>query len=201
MRLLPILLLLSGVAYAQDDCRGNRNCNDYGGVDGVPSVTTSVSVDSPVDVNSSISNSSRAYGLGLGDVDIAQCYRSWQVLIYQDSKPNWFCLADSLDAKGLHKAAAELRCSVKSYRQKLGDKCLALSTASSPAQPMADTHLDEEQELHLEQMVLVEELRAKIAAMEAALNKPAPRPVVRREVVEKGGLTAEQKAQLREVVK
>lgn len=189
--LAAAIILMAAPVWA-DDCKGN--CP--GGSDSI------VTVDSDSTITNSLHDSSRAYGLGLGDVDIAQCYRSWQVIIYQDSKPNWFCLADSLDAKGLHAAAAELRCSVNSYRKILGPNCVSLSTATppSPPEPMPEGHLDDEREMHMEQMMLVEELRAKISELEAQQKRPA-RPVVRQEVIEKGGLTEEQKAQLREVVK
>jgi hypothetical protein len=62
-------------------------------------------------------NSSRAYGFGLGDVDIAQCYRSYQLLIWQDSKINPFCIADGYDAKGMHMMAAVIRCDVGFIRK------------------------------------------------------------------------------------
>jgi hypothetical protein len=100
------------------------------------------------DVSSVVTNSdsSRAYGLGFGNADIAQCYRSYQILIWQDSKINPICLADSYDAKGLHKMAAIIRCDIGTIRKHFtSDKlCLNANTMqiNDPLPPVADLKAD-----------------------------------------------------------
>ena len=106
-------------------------------------------VDASSVVSTSVSDSSRAFGLGAGDVDIAQCYRSWSVILYQDSKPNLLCVADSLDAKGLHQAAARTRCSVRAYARVFDtqDQCVLMSTVAPlvVSEPMPETVDDDDE--------------------------------------------------------
>lgn len=107
------------IAEAGGKCNGNHNCSDT-------IVDTTVNAGSSLDNTTNIAgDSSRAYGFGLGDVDINDCYRSYQVLIWQDSKINKLCLADSYDQKGLHDMAAKIRCDVRTIRKhfKTNKKC------------------------------------------------------------------------------
>lgn len=200
MRML-ILFFLPLAALA-DDGHGHNHHGDGGDV----SVDTIVSSDSSSVLNNSVGgNTSRSYGLGMGDVDIAQCYRSYQVLIWQDSRANYWCMANDLDARGLHEAAARTRCSIKGYRNLFDTRqdCILASTASPlvtvpvPEPTVDEDHLDEE-EYHEEQQMLYEDLRAKIENLEGSLQNRPPRVTER--VVEQRGLSAEQKAKLREIV-
>lgn len=198
------LFLISMPLWAQDDCRGNRNCNQGSGGNGVTNnaggsnvldVTTDVSVDSPVSVSNS--DSSRAYGFGLGDVDINDCYRSFQILMFQDSRANRWCMANDLDARGLHEAAAKMRCSLNAYEDIFEDHetCVAQSTVSVPVPVVAAPHDDEDDDdVHRELYMQYEMLREQMERIEQ-------RPAVRREVIKKSGLSKEQKQALREVVK
>ncbi len=132
---LLIILALSTLVAASDDERG-------------PNVDQNVDVNSVVNANSSMSGgdsintmnnstSSRAYGFGLGDVDIAQCYRSYQLLIWQDSKINPFCVADAYDQKGLHMMAAVIRCDIGFIRKHFDTDsgCLRANTMASAVMP------------------------------------------------------------------
>jgi hypothetical protein len=206
-----LVVVLALPAYASGDCKG-QSCNNGGGGD----LTTTVDVDTPINMQSSsnmssstsVNDSSRAFGIGMGDVDINDCYRSWSMIGYQDSKPNLLCLARELMAEGKYAEAAELRCAPRAVRKALGGKeeCirklsqLPVAEARSEPAPQRRNEEDEDRlrETVAEQQELYEELMAKIRHLE---SKPAPRPVVQREVIERNGLTAEQKAQLREVVK
>jgi len=149
-----ILLIISALVFvsatrvawgqAHDNCNG-QSCNDGG-------LGTSV-------------QGSRSYGLAGADVDLAQCYRSWSVILYQGSKPNYFCVADALDAKGLHEAAAITRCSVKSFN-KLFDDCIAMNTVvPRETLPMAETPDDDDER--------VDELYAMVAELEAGYQNQA----------------------------
>ncbi len=95
------------------------------------------------------SDSSHVFGFGGNDVDIAQCYRSYSVIIWQDSKPNYFCIADALDAKGLHKAAAITRCSVKSF-SKLFDDCVMINTMRPALAVVMEEPEDDDEDDHRE---------------------------------------------------
>jgi len=86
---------------------------------------TDVSTDVSQSIGDTVigGDSSRSYGVGMGsfDVDINQCLasKSWGLLVYQrqDIVENPWCMADSLDARGRHDAAAEIRCNTKTLQQ------------------------------------------------------------------------------------
>lgn len=131
----------------------------------------------------SLHDSSNAFGLGLGDVDINDCYRSYQVLIWQDSKANLWCMANDLDARGLHDAAAKTRCKVRTYRSVFDSDaaCIAASTMRLPdpvvdmAPRAVENHFEEEEEYHEEQQMLYIDLQAKIANLEQEQSKEQAR--------------------------
>jgi hypothetical protein len=166
------LFLISLPLWAQDDCRGNRNCND-----GIPgNVNTDVVIDNPVSVDSNVSHSSRAYGFGLGDVDIAQCYRSWSALVVQFSQANLWCMANDLDARGLHDAAARTRCSVKAYRKNFPSRqdCIAGSTVVGLVvlEDIEPDRIDEDEEIHVEQMIAIDQLKEQVEQLQIAAQRP-----------------------------
>ena len=105
---------------------------------------------------------SRSYGVGLGsiDVDIAQCLGSEStgilVIQWQRLKENPWCMAETLDAKGLHGAAAKVRCSIEYYQRIFDseDECLSLSLVSEiydaePQPAMAPDDDDEDDRIDL----------------------------------------------------
>ena len=67
-------------------------------------------------------DSSKAYGFGMGDVDINQCLYSWQVLFVQGVKLNLWCAADAYDAAGQHDNAARTRCRIKGIKESYDSK-------------------------------------------------------------------------------
>ena len=117
---LIAVIIVFDTVYGDDDheCRGH-SCND----------STDV-IDASSVVNNSVSDSSNGYGIGFGDANIAECYRSYQILIWQDSKINPLCLADSYDAKGLHDMAAIIRCDIRAIRKHFSSnvKCIEMNT-------------------------------------------------------------------------
>ena len=115
----------------------------------------------------------RAYALGLGDVDINDCYRSYQIaVIFQGSQLNYWCMADSLDAKGLHAAAAVTRCKLDGYRKLFGDMddCVAMNTMEvfiPPAPEPEITDSDEDDDYHQQLEQAVAALRIEFEATQA----------------------------------
>jgi hypothetical protein len=152
-------------------------------------------------------NTSKALGLSGGDVDIAQCYRSYSYLIiWQDTKPNPLCLAQQLMAEGNYEAAATLRCRPRTVWQAFGSRAacveaLARAPITNETPVAAESVDDDDEDYHEEQEELYADLLAKIENLEEEVNRPPPPPVQRTIVEQHSGLTDEQKAALREVVK
>lgn len=166
-----------------------------GGGDDTTATATS---DIHSDVSTAVHDSSRAVGLGLGDVDINECYRSYQLVVFwQGTQVNPICLADTLDQRGLYAVAAKVRCDIKAIRKHFASEaeCIAANTVKvSVPEPVVVPVDDEDYHRELEQelAMLRADFEAKVANMQ--------RPRVQREVVQRG-LTDEQKTALREVVK
>ena len=146
--------------------------------------------------------SSKSLGLAGGDVDLAQCYRSYNYfIVWQDSKPNPLCLAQQLMAEGNYEAAAVLRCQPWSVSKAFGGKasCIAaLSVAPSEPvvmEPVIDDHLDDEEEWHEEQIQMQQDYDERIAILEARANRPATSKVVNKPL-----LSDKQRAALAEVL-
>lgn len=135
--------------------------------------------------NSIGGNRSYAVGLGSIDVDIAQCLGSEAtgilVVQWQRLKPNPWCMADTLDAKGLHQAAAKVRCSIESYANLFDSdqQCRELSTMVSEEfrverpveQPSAVEDDDEHREEIDELYALVSDLQAETEKAKAEARK------------------------------
>ena len=184
--LAMLLVLLFGPAFADEDCRGH-SCNDSG---------PDISIDANSDVSTTVRDTSRALGFGAGDVDINDCYRSYSVILWQDSKPNPLCLAQQLMAEGNYQAAAVLRCEPRSIHRAFGGKDACIKTLSVPTAPfqvapVIDEHIDEEEEWHEEQLQLQVDYDARIAQLEERLNRPAPQVIERTVVEQKPLLTRE----------
>ena len=157
-------ILLAGVAWADPDhdCQGGHNCN--GG---------EVLVDS--DVSTVVSHKSRAIGLAGGDVDIAQCYRSYSVLagIWQDTRINPLCLADSYDAKGLHDLAAIVRCDVRAIRKHFAstEACIQANTIKVAIELPPEPIFYEREELEEEHAIMVQQQQVYIDTLEQRLER------------------------------
>jgi len=184
---VAIVIFLMSPVWADDDHYSNYR-------DGVTS-----------SIDNSVSDTSRAFGIGAGDVDINECYRSWSVVLFQDSKVNKLCLARQQVAEGNFEAAAISRCSIRSVVKDYNDKahCIRLNTAHLLAPPPAESRVDDDEDDYREdQMMLFEDLQAKVRNLEQDYEKQmqAPPQVIRR-TVQQPYLSAEKKAKLREVVK
>lgn len=154
------------------------------------------------DFSNTVRDTSRAIGLGAGDVDIAQCYRSYSVIIWQDSRSNPLCIAQQLMAEGNYEAAAVLRCQPWGIHKAFGGKQACIKALSVPPKESLvieeavfdDEHEEIEREYHEEQQQLYEDLMAKIRNIESGQKS---RTVVQREEF----LSESKKAALRELVK
>ena len=159
------LLLLPAFAYASGDCRGDGSC--------VEASAEIVTGDTVVQ-----GDSSRAFGFGLGDVDINQCYRSYQILIWQDTKANRWCMADGLDARGLPEAAARMRCSIRALRSLYPSEsaCIAAVTVPNPVPIVEEPREPEDDERdHEAARIEHEALLARISELETALERDEQR--------------------------
>lgn len=160
---------------------------------------------------------SRSYGVGLGsiDVDIAQCLGSEStgiiVVQWQRLKENPWCMADTLDAKGLHEAAAKVRCSIKAYSGLFLDnqECMTLSTMSPkeghverPTAMPESTEDDDEHDREIEALYArLSDLEAETVEAREAAERAARRPQTQRQVVQQPYLSEQQRIALKEVVK
>lgn len=188
--LIGIMLALLTAPLWADDGHGHHHGDSDVTVDASSVLEGSVSV---------AGDSSRAFGFGLGDVDINDCYRSYQVLVWQDSRLNRFCVAQHYVAVGNEAAYAQTMCSIKAIRNLYDDKasCVAAhKLAVIPEEPpqlgwetpqLLDEHQEEEQEFHVEQQMLYEDLQAKIRNLqqeqesEAARRRAASRAAAEKE--------------------
>ena len=141
-------------------------------------------------VNASPSYKSETLALGLnnqlGGVEIGDCIASSQfgtpLFSRQDFKLNPWCAAETFDAKGMHKAAARLRCTIKAIRSLYEDNetCIQENTYSPEPTPVTEVIIHEKDELLEDELNVVQaKLDAallQIAAVEEA-TKRKPRPV------------------------
>lgn len=112
---LAVIAFASAIAMADPDhtCQGGHNCND--GSDVV--VEATVDASSASDSQSSAGVSTKSLGLAMGSPALAECYRTYQFFVFQDSRANPWCMAEALDQRGLHEAASKMRCSIKAVRK------------------------------------------------------------------------------------
>jgi len=156
-----------------------------------------VDVDSASSVSNSVRDSSSALGLSSGDVDINQCYRSYNYLVvWQDTKPNPLCLAQQLMAEGNYAAAAILRCEPRTIHKSYGgkDACIAALAVSPPepvvVEPVIDTD-DDDDDYREQQWLAYEQLQAEVEE----LKKAPPERVIVQQVPSDDG--AERRANAR----
>lgn len=138
---------------------------------------------------------SRAYGLSGGDMDINDCLATHSVLfgLWQSTHVNKLCVADQLNRDGQFRASAEMRCSVRAIRKvypkgQCVESVMISAQPAPPPEPVAadiaedcceeeedeETHWQEEQEWHDEQIQMQQEYDARIARLESRLNQPPP---------------------------
>ena len=185
MRLLPILLFLAcGYAFAGDHDDEHA-----------PTVQAQ-----SVEVGG---NHSHALGLGGGDVDINDCYRSYSIIVWQGSRPNLWCMANDLDRIGRHHAAAVMRCSIRSVRKPYGtqhdcvDAMISLREPAPASAPVLQRKDDREEEsLHADferRLELIEEQHNRDVQIAKQAASQARRAAEQAAAAERRRQTAAQK--------
>jgi len=162
--LMLFLLIVPVLVFASDpECRGH-SCNG-----GVGDITTEVA-------GSSISTSSKGFGVGGGDMDIADCLATHSVLfgLWQGTHVNPLCEANRLNAMGRFEAAARMKCSTHKFRKVYGtgQDCIDAVIMEAKVVVIAEADRDsaqeeeDEQEWMLEQQQLIIDLQEKYDNLE-----------------------------------
>lgn len=141
----------------------------------------------------------------LGGVDIGDCIASkqWATPIFskQGFDLNPWCAAEAADSRGLHTAAARIRCTIKSIRGLYDSDaaCMAewkMTPVAAYTAPEPAPYAEVSEELEKTQQALSGALRRISEVEEATKQKVAP--VVRQEI-RQPALTASQRAALMEL--
>ena len=132
--------------------------------------------------------SSNALGFAhsLGDVDINQCLAStqWGTILISAQKVvlNLWCAGEVFDAKGLPQMAAIMRCDIPEISRhfETSAECIAANTVALPALEreavVPESHYEEEEEYHREQMQMQQDYDERIEVLEQQV-KTAQRTV------------------------
>ncbi|MEE8481765.1 MAG: hypothetical protein V3S12_00300 [Acidiferrobacterales bacterium] len=179
---MACVVFVFDVAYGDSDheCQGN-SCN--GGGD--------VALDSSTVIGDTIVGGDDALGIGfsMGDVDIGQCIASKSTPVYQWLVENPWCMADSLDARGRHEAAAKVRCSTKTLRRAYPDpvQCEAavLVAVVVPDVPSKNDSEDDDDEYREQQQTYLGELEGRMDRMESDRKASASRAARQRQEEQK----------------
>jgi hypothetical protein len=140
-------------------------------------------------------DSSRAFGLSGGDMDINDCLATHSVLFgfWQGTHVNKLCEAERLNREGRYQSAAEMKCSVRGIRRVYGDDCIDSVILTAPSE-VVEVHLEDEEDWREEQAQMQIDYDARIEQLEQTINKPAPKPrVIERTVVEKKPFLSDEK--------
>ena len=146
---LLLVLVMYGIETSHaDGGRGHDGDIDIGGTEIGATTVGGNSLDIAGDKTFAVGGSSF-------DVDINQCLASKATNIvvvgWQTLKENPTCIADGLDARGNHEAAAKVRCSsVKTIYETFPDfdKCVAAVTMTAPVMVLEESHRDRDEESH-----------------------------------------------------
>ena len=133
-------------------------------------------------------STTKAFSVGGGDMDINQCLATHSVLfgLWQGTHLNVMCVADGLDARGEHREAAEMRCSVRRFRKVYGDNCVEDTMFKSTPPPPAVPTSGPLEEVIIVQQAALEEHEEEYESLENRLAR-----------IERGNRIASQKAQAR----
>ncbi len=108
-------------------------------------------------------------GFGMGDVDINDCLASKSTLVNQWVVENSWCMANDLDARGNHDAAARVRCTTKTLQAVYPDpqECQAAVRAlrlsdEAPVEEVADEDEDDQYR---------EQAQADLAELESRMDR------------------------------
>jgi hypothetical protein len=165
--LLYGLTVLHNFSYAQHECQGGHNCNDDGSV---------IAIDNSSGVSTSVSDSSRAFGIGgNGDVDINDCRYSVQGPLVQWTRPNHWCEAEKLVALGFLEAGTLMFCTKTTVKDLYDstDSCLnELRQGLNPVQvPVVATQAPEIAREHEEIEESHERYEDRLAQIEEQVRK------------------------------
>lgn len=144
-----------------------------------------------------------ALGLSGGDMDINDCLATHSVVfgLWQGTHINKLCVAERMNRDGKYQEAAEMKCSTRGFRNVYGrgQKCVDAVILSEPVviEEVEDTHYEDEEDWHEEQMQMQQDYEERIDALEARANRPRSTRVVEQKPL----LTEDQKARLEEVLK
>ncbi len=160
-----LAFLIIDKANAQHECQGGHNCNDGGEI-----MLGDTSVETIIGGNDAL-----GIGLSMGDVDINDCLASKSTPLYQWLVENKWCMADSLDARGLYEAAARVRCQTKTLKSVYPDnpsciEAVTLKKAPENFNPVLEIkeHHEEDAERHQSE---VRNLQAQLTSFVAEQKK------------------------------
>lgn len=197
--LLLFLFAVPTWTYADDDCRGH-SCN---GSDEIIDIDIAGDTLSGGDVTTSTSVTSKnrafAFAHGMGDVDINDCMGSeqWSTILVGKQKlvANLWCMAESYDARGLHRMAALMRCDIDviSKHFDTNEACVEANTMQPQVAAVDDSWHEEQQ---LAQYLA---LNAKVEELEMLYQKASQRPTSTK-IVQQKLLTTKQRAALMEEI-
>jgi hypothetical protein len=118
MKYFFLILMFPLVALATEPkCNGNGNCDDV-------NVSTVVMGGAQSSSNTTTVKGSKAFALSGGDMDIADCLSTYNVLfgLWQSTKMNKLCEAERLNQQGRYLEAAQMKCSIWGYRRVYGGR-------------------------------------------------------------------------------
>lgn len=157
-------------------------------------------------VSNSYSSKSRAWGLGGGDMDINDFYRTYGILfgLWQDSKVNPLALAAFLQRQGNYKAAAMLMCEPRGVYKAFGGKeecveLLSIPPAEPPPLPSPPPEVNNDDEDNLRR-----EFQSQLELLEERLTNTEPDVKIIRQydpaVQQRLDEDAERRAKAREIL-
>ena len=198
------LLLMSAPLWASGDCKGH-SC-DGGDVIigdtriGATTVNNEVTTGDMVGGDTTLNSKALALSNALGDVDIAGCLGStqWATPLFSKQKlvVNWPCMATFYLNNNMPDLAAMAICNTEIRKEFATEQeCRAAHDFAVMIEEAVIVVENNEDEWHEEQMQVQREYEERIAILESKLE----RPQVTRQIVEKGGLSEQQKQALREV--
>lgn len=193
-----LILFLPVLALASDDERGPNVDVDVKTITKTSVATGDVTTGDMNVENTLMGSNSDVITTVLGDVDIADCLYSWQVIIVQGVAVNKFCqymeLARDQHLLGNFLTEARIKCQVKIIKDLWEDEqqCVNAVVYRPPAPPPAPTpvvvpeaHLEESKEIHTGQMQAFESMEQRLARIEAGQRSAAAAAAQRRENVKK----------------
>ena len=193
-----LILFLPVLAFASDDERGPNVDVDVKTITKTSVATGDVSTGDMNVENTLMGSNSDVITTVLGDVDIADCLYSWQVIIVQGVAINKFCqymeLARDQHLLGNFLTEARIKCQVGIIQDLWENEreCVeavryrppSLPPAPVPVTVVPDQHLEESASIHTEQQQEFESLEQRLARIEAGQRNAARRAAEKRVYVQ-----------------